>query len=561
MRKHMKKIKQYKKIAIFAVAVCVFSIALLFFLTRDSLELSVKDGEIISLEYGIDPVPVFSAMYWESVFDKEGDMVPVTTQGEVDLTTLGSYTLTHNATHKGKTVTATTTIVVQDTTAPVLTLVGGDMGYYSPGYTYEEQGYTAIDNYDGDITDKVLCTQENDSITYTVTDSLGNTTTLTRTIECKDVVAPVITLKGEEHMEIAHGSTYTEQGATAVDDVDGDLTSSLAVSGSIDTNTYGEQYITYTVTDSSGNVGEKQRIVVVKELTPPELSLSGSTRVFVKLGEDFTEPGYSAIDNADGDITSSVAVSGSVDTSTIGTYKLTYTSTDSSGNATTKTRTVFVYAPQGSAEIEPNGKVIYLSFDDGPGPYTQQLLDILDKYNVKVTFFVTNQFSDYQNMIGEAHRRGHTIAMHTYSHKFDQIYASESAYYEDLNKIKAICEAQTGVSPTIVRFPGGTSNTTSRKYCVGIMTALTQSLPANGYQYCDWNVDSMDAGGATSASAVANNVISAVPNFTNSFVLQHDTKQYSVLATEEIICWGLANGYTFMPMDANSPMFHHPANN
>lgn len=561
MKEHMKKRRRYKMIATIAAVVCIFAAILLFFLTRDSLELSVKDGDTLTLEYGIDTVPPVTALYWDSVFDKEGELVAVTTQGEVDLTKLGTYTLTHTASFKDKNVSATQTIVIQDTTAPVLTLTGGEIGYYSPGYTYEEQGYTAIDNYDGDITDKVVCTNANDSITYTVTDSLGNTTTLTRTIECKDVVAPVITLNGDEHMEIAHASTYTELGATAVDDVDGDLTSSITVSGSIDTNTYGEQYLTYTVKDSNGNVGEAKRTVIVKELTPPELTLNGGYRIFVKLGESYSEPGYSSIDNADGDITSAVAVSGSIDTNSIGAYYITYTSTDSSGNSSKQTRTVYVYAPQGSAEIEPNGKIIYLSFDDGPGPYTAQLLDILDKYNVKVTFFVTNQFPDYQYLIGEAHRRGHTIAMHTYTHKFEQIYASESAYFEDLNKIKAVCEAQTGVSPTIVRFPGGTSNTTSKKYCPGIMTALTQSLPANGYQYCDWNVDSMDAGGATSSASVAKNVISAVPNFTNSFVLQHDTKQYSVLATEEIICWGLANGYTFMPMDANSPMYHHPANN
>ena len=476
MKEQIAKKKTYKIIAIVAAIVCIFLIALLFFLTRDSLELSIKDGETTTLEYGIGTVPPVTALYWESAFDKEGDEVSVTTQGDVDLTSLGTYTLTHTATHKNKTVSATQTIVIQDTTAPVLTLTGGEIGYYSPGYTYEEQGFTAIDNYDGDITDRVVCTQTDDSVTYTITDSLGNTTTLTRTLECKDIVAPVITLNGDDYVEIAHGSTYTEKGATATDDVDGDLTDSIIVSGTIDTSEYGEQYVTYTVTDSSGNTSEITRTVNVKE-------------------------------------------------------------------------------------VVPNGKVIYLTFDDGPGPYTAQLLDILDKYNVKVTFFVTNQFPDYQYLIGEAHRRGHTIAMHTYSHKFDQIYASEAAYYEDLNKIKAVCEEQTGVSPTIVRFPGGTSNTTSKNYCPGIMTALTQSLPANGYQYCDWNVDSMDAGGATSSTSVANNVISAVQNFKNSFVLQHDTRQYSVLATEEIICWGLANGYTFMPMDANSPMFHHPANN
>lgn len=561
MKELKKRENLYKILAIASVCICIFAAALFFFLTMDSLKLSANDGETITLEYGIDSVPPVTALYWESVFDKEGTMVPVTSQGNVDETALGTYTVTHTATYEDLSVSATQTIIIQDTTAPVLTLTGGEIGYYSPGYTYTETGFKAIDNYDGDITDQVVSSQTEDGITYTVTDSLGNTTTVTRKIECKDVVAPVITLNGEERLEIAHGSTFTDPGATALDDVDGDITASVTVTGSIDTNVYGEQFITYFVEDSSGNVSELQRSVVIKELTPPEISLSGDSRIFVKLGENYSEPGYSATDNADGDLTAKVVVNGSVDTNRIGAYTITYTSTDSSNNVSTVKRTVYVYAPQGSTNVEPNGKIVYLSFDDGPGPYTQQLLDILDKYNVKVTFFVTNQFSDYQYLIGEAHRRGHTIAMHTYSHRFENIYASESAYYEDLNKIKAICEAQTGVSPTIVRFPGGTSNTNSANYCQGIMTALTQSLPANGYQYCDWNVDSNDAGGARSASAVANNVISAIPNFQNSFVLQHDTKQYSVEAVEEIICWGLANGYTFMPMDANSPMFHHPVNN
>ncbi len=558
----MRKLTNRKKTyAILAVCTCILAAVLIFCFQKDSLKLSIEDGETITLEYGIDSIPPVTALYWDSVFDREGSIVPVTSIGDIDETAPGTYTVTYSASFEKHEVSATRTIVIQDTTAPELTLTGGDIGYYSPGYTYTETGFTAMDNYDGDLTDKVITTQNNDSITYTITDSFGNTATATRRLECKDVVPPVITLSGENRLEITHGSTFTDPGASASDDVDGDLTASITVTGHIDTYTYGEQTLTYTVEDSSGNRRELSRHVVVTELTPPELTLSGSDRIFLKLGETYTEPGYSAVDNADGNISAGVVVAGSVDTNTVGAYTVTYTSTDSSNNSVSKTRTIFVYAPQGSAEVDPNGKVVYLSFDDGPGPYTQQLLDILDKYNVKVTFFVTNQFPDYQNMIGEAHRRGHTIAMHTYSHDFDRLYADETAYYNDLNQIKAICESQTGVSPTIIRFPGGTSNTTSKKYCPGIMTALTQSVPANGYQYCDWNVDSMDAGGAQSASTVANNVISGIAKYQNSFVLQHDTKKYSVEAVEEIICWGLANGYTFMPMDANSPMVHHPVNN
>lgn len=550
----------YKILAISIAFLCVLSLVLCIY-NSDSIALSARDGDTITLEYGIDQIPPVTALYWESIFDKEGATIPVTSKGNVDETALGTYTITHTATFEGKSASATQTIVIQDTTAPVITLAGGEIEYYSPGYTYKETGYTAIDNYDGDITDQVDFTQTEDSITYTVTDSQGNSSSVTRKLECKDVTAPVITLHGEERIVLDYGADFNDLGAIATDDVDGDLTASITASGSVDTTLYGEQYITYRVTDSNGNTAEKERVIVVKENIPPELSLLGENRLFVKLGEEFTEPGYMALDNADGDISPLVVVNGAVDVTKVGAYVLTYTSTDSSNNVSSSQRTVYVYSAPEDIDVEPNGKIVYLSFDDGPGPYTEQLLDILDKYNVKVTFFVTNQFSDYQDMIGEAHRRGHTIAMHTYSHRFENIYTSQSAYYEDLNKIKAICEAQTGVSPTIVRFPGGTSNTTSKKYCYGIMTALTQSLPANGYQYCDWNVDSQDAGGADTASAVARNVISAIPNFQNSFVLQHDTKQYSVEAVEEIISWGLANGYTFMPMDANSPMFHHPTLN
>lgn len=523
-----------------------------------SIELSIENNSEVTLEYGVDPLPNVTALYWESIFDQEGTSVPVTQEGEVDLTQIGTYSVTYTAVYEDKKSTVTQSIIIEDTTAPKIELIGGEIGYYSPGYTYVETGFAATDLYDGDLTEQVVRTETATDVTYSVTDSYGNTSTMVRTLECKDIVPPTIELTNGESIIVAYGSTFTDPGFIALDDVDGDISASVMVEGTIDTSIYNKQVLTYTVTDSSGNTTQILRHITIQELTPPVLTLAGEERLFLKLGEAYTEAGYSAIDNADGDITSQVIVSGSVDINTIGTYVITYSSTDSSNNTSVCTRRIYVYDPSGTT---PNGKIIYLSFDDGPGPYTQNLLDILDKYNVKVTFFVTNQSPKYQNMIGEAYRRGHTIAIHTYSHVFSDIYASETAYYNDLNKIRAICEEQTGVTPTIVRFPGGTSNMISKRYCTGIMTALTQSLPANGYQYCDWNVDSQDAAGANTAATVAYNVISAVPKFQNSYVLQHDTKSYSVAAVEEIICWGLANGYTFMPMNSATPMYHHPAKN
>lgn len=295
---------------------------------------------------------------------------------------------------------------------------------------------------------------------------------------------------------------------------------------------------------------------LTKDTTPPVLSLLGEERTIIGFGSEYVDAGYTAIDNIDGDITTSVITEGTVNTRAFGEYTLTYTAKDSSGNTTTIQRVVVVQIQSNEQTTNPPGKVVYLTFDDGPGPYTQQLLDILDKYNVKVTFFVTNQTTSCQNLIGEAHRRGHTIAMHTYSHRFQNIYASEAAYYSDLSKIQAICEAQTGVTPKIVRFPGGTGNGISKKYCSGIMTALTKSLTAKGYLYCDWNVDSDDAGNATTAEQVFQNVIQGIQKKKTSIVLQHDTYLYSVEAVEDIIRWGLENGYTFLPLTEESPMIH-----
>ena len=297
------------------------------------------------------------------------------------------------------------------------------------------------------------------------------------------------------------------------------------------------------------------------DTTAPVITLKGEERIVISYGANYVDAGFTATDNVDGDLTASVVVETQLDTSKIGEYTVNYTVKDKNGNVGQATRIVVVQTQSNEQATNPTGKIVYLSFDDGPGPYTQQLLDILDKYNVKVTFFVTNQTASCKDMIGEAYRRGHTIAMHSYSHRFQDIYASETAYFNDLNKISALCEAQTGVKPTIVRFPGGTANGVSKKYCAGIMTALTKSLPAKGYYYCDWNIDSKDAVGANTKEEVYNNVITGLQKHDVSYVLQHDIFKVSVEAVEDIILWGLENGYTFLPLTEESPMIHHSPNN
>ena len=201
-------------------------------------------------------------------------------------------------------------------------------------------------------------------------------------------------------------------------------------------------------------------------------------------------------------------------------------------------------------------KVIYLTFDDGPGPYTQQLLDVLDKYNVKATFFVVNK-PRYNYLIAKEYEAGHSVGVHAYLHKYAKVYESDEAYFEDFRDMNEVVKEQTGSYTNLLRFPGGSSNTVSKNYSQGIMSRLTEEVEKQGLHYFDWNVTSGDAGETTDTDEVYKNVIKGVGNRSWSIVLQHDTKGFSVAAVERIIKWGLENGYTFLPLDENSPGAHH----
>ena len=145
--------------------------------------------------------------------------------------------------------------------------------------------------------------------------------------------------------------------------------------------------------------------------------------------------------------------------------------------------------------------------------------------------------------------------------EFKKIYASEEAFFADLSIVRDAVYEQVGFYPTLMRFPGGSSNTRSLEYNKGIMTRLAQKLTELGFQYFDWNVSSGDAGGAYTAEAVFNNVINGVSERTSSVVLQHDIKGFSVDAVEKILVWGICNGYSFQPLTFDSPTYHHGIRN
>lgn len=208
-------------------------------------------------------------------------------------------------------------------------------------------------------------------------------------------------------------------------------------------------------------------------------------------------------------------------------------------------------------------KVAYLTFDDGPSKNTAKILDILDRYNVKATFFVKYN-SGYEKTYKEIVKRGHTIALHSYTHDYAKIYRSTSAYYNDLNKLSDYIEKVTGVESKILRFPGGSSNTISRSYCRGIMSTLTKSVQNNGYRYYDWNVDSGDAdGGTVSEAKIISNIKNRCGSQKQAVILMHDaaSKTTTVAALPEIIEYLKSKGYDIQPITQNTPVVHHGVNN
>ena len=213
------------------------------------------------------------------------------------------------------------------------------------------------------------------------------------------------------------------------------------------------------------------------------------------------------------------------------------------------------------------GKVCYLTFDDGPSAVTPQVLDTLKQYGVKATFFVVGAYCTGDNNVKLLKRmvdEGHTVALHCDNHTYAKVYASEAAYFADLNAVSRKVEAATGVKSRVVRFPGGTSNTASSYYTKGLMTALSQKLPEMGYAYFDWNVSSGDAaGGVQSAATIKNNVLTRARGQNKICVLMHDGggKKTTAQALPGIIEGLRQQGYSFAALTPEVEGFKQRANN
>jgi hypothetical protein len=201
--------------------------------------------------------------------------------------------------------------------------------------------------------------------------------------EDADTVAPVISIVGDNPATVFQGSTYTDAGATATDNVDGSV--SVTTSGSVDTSTVGEYTLTYTASDSAGNESSATRTVnVVADTTAPVITINGDNPASVEQNNEYVDAGATAEDDADGTV--DVATSGSVDTTTVGEYTITYTAVDSAGNQSTSTRTVNVTMGRVKGVAAAGAAIVgTVTVKGSLGMTTSSLIEADGSYDIDVT--------------------------------------------------------------------------------------------------------------------------------------------------------------------------------
>ncbi|KXU45212.1 MAG: polysaccharide deacetylase [Longibaculum muris] len=319
-------------------------------------------------------------------------------------------------------------------------------------------------------------------------------------------------------------------------------------------NKVGWQEIEVIVKDAYDNETRKKvKVNVVKDEKAPEI-IVGNANVVV--GEKIDLKALATIkDDFDKNPTLKVE-SDKLDTNKIGTYQVKYIAKDVSGNQSEKTIQVEVVD-----KTKDNEKVVYLTFDDGPSRHTPEVLEILKRYQCKATFFITGMNEKYRPYIKTAYDQGHTIGLHTYSHNYSKVYASTNAYFKDLDKVGKLAKEYIGFTPKYIRFPGGGSNTISRKYNKGIMSQLTKQVGKKGYIYYDWNCENGDGYAHMSQSQMLKRATSSSAK--KVMILMHDAngKQNTVDILPKVIEHYQKKGYTFKAIDDSTPVFHQHVNN
>ncbi len=263
----------------------------------------------------------------------------------------------------------------------------------------------------------------------------------------------------------------------------------------------------------------------------------------------------------DEEIFDNTTITPEVQTSEVQTSEVQTSEVQTSETQTSETESTTQAQPEETSVEEENSKIVYLTFDDGPSSNTNAILDILKEYNVKATFFVNGKTDEiskegYKRIVEE----GHTLAMHSYTHVYKEVYASKEAFLEDVYRLQNYLFDLTGTKPIYYRFPGGSSNTISEMD----MQIFIQALHEEGMEYFDWNVANGDGGNKElTTDQILTNVWNDIPKYEHSMILMHDSVQkgFTVEALPEMIKQLQEAGYTILPIDDTTPLIQHIRDN
>lgn len=185
--------------------------------------------------------------------------------------------------------------------------------------------------------------------------------------------------------------------------------------------------------------------------------------------------------------------------------------------------------------LSSSTRKVYFTFDDGPSANTNKILDILQLYDIKATFFVVGkEEKDFLKVYKRIVEEGHTIGIHSYSHKYEEIYSSAENFLEDFWKESDFLYETTGIRPFCYRFPGGSSTTKMGSD----FEVYRDCIESCDVQYYDWNISSQDASPVSlTKDQIIKNVTTEIANYETAIILFHDAygKQTTVEALPEII--------------------------